>query len=454
MDADSATNTEGVANNNVTGENKLDNNSEDEVNINKSYSEDELSPDDDHDNNELSSSMQPRLLAHPDDTVAYITVTDPVQHTEGLKGKFTMYRVAYDPPPPIDPNNNRNSAGSVTHPSQPTTLFPYATSVNRRYSDFSWLFDHLHKERPGSIIPFLPEKQKVSRFSESFVEDRRFHLEIFLRRVVCNPELKDTECLLVFIGGGDDEFKKAKKDGSFGRSARSSSAFDAAEDDNYNDGIEMNGVHANEGDHSKLIDYGKEKISNKKAGLKKWLKEKKTTMQGTMIRSPDDAVFEEVTHYIMALEAGLKRVEAQASAMVNRDKNISSCLLEFGLGCDALGHIDDEMNGGSPSGSAAEGASGIAQAFRLVGKTADAISVLSHDHYERELSCFLEPVRDHLKMVHAVKVALSKRNNRRVTYSTYMNAVDSKKSSLHKYRITPGKSHHNYTNRYLGYPEH
>mmetsp|Transcript_30669 Transcript_30669/g.50130 ORF Transcript_30669/g.50130 Transcript_30669/m.50130 type:complete len:326 (+) Transcript_30669:500-1477(+) len=160
-------------------------------------------------------------------------------------------------------------------------------------------------------------------------------------------------------------------------------------------------------------------------------------MQGTMVRSLHDAIFEEVTHFILALEAGLKRVEAQASAMVKRDKDVSSCLLEFGLGCDALAHIGDEVNSTGVGDEA--GASGIGQTFCLIGKTADAISAISADHYERELSCFAEPIREHLKMVHAVKVALSKRNNRRITYSTYLNAVDSKKASLQKYRITPGQ---------------
>mmetsp|Transcript_27566 Transcript_27566/g.55644 ORF Transcript_27566/g.55644 Transcript_27566/m.55644 type:complete len:610 (-) Transcript_27566:152-1981(-) len=411
------------------------NEEDDDATSNKTYSDDEAHPTDEsdpnHDDNLLSTSMQINLRPHPEDTVAYITVSDPVQHTEGLKGKFTMYKVSYEPPPPVDVNDN-----------QTTPLFPYTTSVNRRYSDFSWLFDHLHKERPGAIVPPLPEKQQVSRFSEAFIEERRFHLEIFLRRVVRNPELKDTECLLVFLGGGDDEFKKAKKDANFGRGSGSDAANNGlGEDDNYNEGME-NG-HSNDyshGDQSKLmgaVDIGKEKISHKKAGLKKWLKEKKTTMQGTMIRSPDDAVFEEVSHYVSALEAGLRRIEAQASFMVKRDKDNAASLLEFGLGCDALGHIDDEMNGASSS-SSTEGASGIAQTFRVVGKTADALSVLSSDHHQNEIGCFLEPIRDHLKMVHAVKVALSKRNNRRITYSTLVNSVDSKKSSLHKYRITPG----------------
>lgn len=379
-----------------------------------------------------SSNMeQPRLRVHPEESVAYITVSDPVQHTEGLKGKYTMYRVAYDPPPPTADADTNTSNGSNNK-----ALFPYATSVNRRYSDFSWLFEHLHKERPGAIVPPLPEKQKVSRFTEQFIEERRLHLEIFLRGVACNPELVDTECLLIFLGGGDAEFKKAKKDGSFGTAGKTNvdATLNQTLSDDYND--EMRDDTQQAGDPS-IMDKMKPTLSHKKKGLKKWIKEKKTTMQGTMVRSPDDAVFEQVTHFIAALEAGLKRVEAQASAMVKRDKDVSSSLLEFGLGCDALAHIDDEINGSGVENEA--GSSGIGQTFRFVGKAADAASSISADHYEREFGAFAEPLRDHLKMVHAVKIALMKRNNRRITYSTCLNAVDSKKASLHKYRITPGQ---------------
>jgi len=362
-----------------------------------------------------------------------------------------MYRVAYDPPLPTATANasDANSSNNTNFNNSKQALFPYATSVNRRYSDFSWLFDHLHKERPGAIIPLLPEKQSTSRFSESFIEDRRFHLEIFLRRVVCNPELKDTDCLLVFLGGGDGEFKKAKKDGSFGTLGGSTSGKSNADNtigqtlssDDYNnltDGMDINnGADPNNDHDHSYMDKGKETLSTKKKGIKKWIKERKTTMQGTMVRSPDDAIFEEVTHFIAALEMGLKRVDAQASAMLKRDKDVPSCLLEFGLGCDALAHIDDEVNGSGLGDTS--GASGIGQTFRLIGQTADALSAISSDHYQRELSCFHEPLRDHLKTVHAVKVALSKRNNRRITYSTCLNAIDSKKASLHKYKITPGQ---------------
>ena len=53
------------------------------------------------------------------------------------------------------------------------------TAVLRRYSDFLWLYERLQRERAGAIVPPLPSKQAVSRFSASFIEERRLKLEQF-----------------------------------------------------------------------------------------------------------------------------------------------------------------------------------------------------------------------------------------------------------------------------------
>lgn len=376
---------------------------------------------------------------------AHVTVSDPTQYTEGIKGKFTSYRVAYDPP--LSP--------SVEH-----ALFPHATSANRRYSDFSWLHERLHKERPGAIVPPLPDKQRgTSLFDEIFIEDRRNHLEIFIRRCVRNPELRDAECLLVFLSGGDAEFKRALRDGGSSLSGSAGgSNIDAAvsfsEDINgeLNDNMDMNHQFGS-GDGSLppqsiisspsgSVDKTMEKLTTKKAGIKKWIKEKKTAIQGSTIRSPDDGVFEKANNYISSLEMGLQRIEAQVSRIVRGEKDLSACMLELGLGCDALSHVDDEIDGVTSETSAGSSScsSSIGQIFCHIGKSADRASSLSSAYHELLTNHFLEPLRDHLKVTQAVKVALSKRNNRLVTYSTFLNAVDAKRATLHKYRIAMDKA--------------
>jgi sorting nexin-1/2 len=82
----------------------------------------------------------------------------------------------------------------------------------------------------------------------------------------------------------------------------------------------------------------------------------------------------------------------------------------------------------------------MGQTFCHIGKTADRASSLSSAYHELLTNHFLEPLRDHLKVIQAAKVALSKRNNRLVTYSTCLNAVDAKRATLHKYRIAMDKS--------------
>ncbi|EED87068.1 predicted protein, partial [Thalassiosira pseudonana CCMP1335] len=106
-------------------------------------------------------------------------VTDPQELGEG-RNKHTYYRIDVHPPFP----KSSNSYNTATDP---------ISSVRRRYSDFQWLFQRLHAEKPGAIIPIIPHTQAMAsakRFSEELVEERRGHLERFLRRVQIHPELE------------------------------------------------------------------------------------------------------------------------------------------------------------------------------------------------------------------------------------------------------------------------
>lgn len=87
---------------------------------------------------------------------------------------------------------------------------PGYSAVLRRYSDFLWLYEKLHQEKAGAIVPPLPEKQPVGRFSAAFIEDRRVNLERFLRRVAVHPELQDAKCLNTFLRADDATFHAAK----------------------------------------------------------------------------------------------------------------------------------------------------------------------------------------------------------------------------------------------------
>jgi Vps5 C terminal like len=73
-----------------------------------------------------------------------------------------------------------------------------------------------------------------------------------------------------------------------------------------------------------------------------------------------------------------------------------------------------------------------------MGGTADRISVLSAEHAEREMREFEEPLQDYVKTIHAVKLALQRRQEKRVTYSTCLAEVEAKNVQLGKLRMQIG----------------
>ncbi|KAF2430273.1 Vps5-domain-containing protein [Tothia fuscella] len=71
--------------------------------------------------------------------------------------------------------------------------------VSRRFRDFLWLFNQLHTNNPGIIVPPPPEKQAVGRFNADFVESRRQALERMLNKTAAHPTLQHDGDLKLFL---------------------------------------------------------------------------------------------------------------------------------------------------------------------------------------------------------------------------------------------------------------
>lgn len=312
-------------------------------------------------------------------------VSDPVQHTDGLN-KYTSYRVD------VRPQDQQQQ--------DPSMVGAYS-SVLRRYSDFLWLWERLHHERAGAIVPPIPEKQPVGRFSPTFVEERRMQLERFLRRVVVHPELADAACLDTFLRADDLAFQSAK-------TAK---------------GVVMAASQANMMQHHS-------QVSPKKDGFKRWFAEAKTSMTGDLVRSPDDDIFDEIHRYVHGLDNQMRNVSHQATGLVRKGKEIANGLFEFGLAFNLLGQSE---------------ADSLGDALKQMGETADRLSVLSAEQAEKEMAQFEEPLQDYIKMIHAVKLALHRRHEKRLTYSTCLSEVQSKQAQLVKLRGQLGAEAKAYT---------
>lgn len=72
-------------------------------------------------------------------------------------------------------------------------------AVSRRYRDFLWLYNSLHNNNPGIVVPPPPEKQAVGRFDTSFVESRRQALERMLNKISAHPVLQHDADLKIFL---------------------------------------------------------------------------------------------------------------------------------------------------------------------------------------------------------------------------------------------------------------
>ncbi|KAK4164011.1 hypothetical protein QBC43DRAFT_211728 [Cladorrhinum sp. PSN259] len=79
-----------------------------------------------------------------------------------------------------------------------------ASKVIRRYSDFVWLLDCLHKRYPFRVLPLLPPKRVAVNGNHlsndgAFIEKRRRGLARFLNALVKHPVLSQEQLVIMFL---------------------------------------------------------------------------------------------------------------------------------------------------------------------------------------------------------------------------------------------------------------
>jgi len=375
-----------------------------------------------------------------------IAVPETCQLTDNMGMKFTAYRIEVRPPP-VQQNGDDASA-------QQSHSQPPVTAVLRRYRDFAWLHTALSKERPGCVVPPVPEKNAVARFDSEFVEDRRSHLEQFLRRAYVHPELYDTRCLDAFLRADDATFAVAKnaKAGAVPTSP-SPTNNDVLCRVMTNDGTNGAGVGApappaglangavvvgsvppqpsvspNSPVHvpptaiNPAASAGTGAVRGIKNKFKKLFSETKTQLAGKeLVHSPDDHLFDEIQAYADALEKQMKAASARATSLVKKNKDSGADYAELGAVLATLGQAEGE---GSSCGAV----------LRTVGESVSAnLAPVASLWAQAELEKLDEPLHDHVKYVAALKYAIDQRSNRRLTYTTALNKLGEKRGALAKY---------------------
>lgn len=97
------------------------------------------------------------------------------------------------------------------------------SQVNRRYTDFRWLYRQLQSNHWGKIIPPPPEKQAVGRFKNDFLENRRFQMERMLIKIAQDPILQKDIDFIMFLTSLNFNFNSKTREHYSGSNASNDS---------------------------------------------------------------------------------------------------------------------------------------------------------------------------------------------------------------------------------------
>lgn len=297
------------------------------------------------------------------DMFIHVRVTDPVK-TNDTFGSHIVYRV-------------ETSTNSSDFSSQ-------ECSCSRRYSDFEWLHDQLSYLFPGSIIPPLPEKQTVGRFTPEFIEGRRRGIEKFMKRVTNHSVFKTSSCLVSFLEADDAGFTQCKAQYKQERAAASGSVTDW-----FGDKINTISTH--------------------------------TTLEPT----EDDDLVQGALDYVLAWERQLTTVAKQSSQIVKSSRDKSKALFEFGQSFSSLGLNESNQE--------------LGDVLSNVGVAAAKLSSFQKDAALAESIEFEEPMHECVRILNEIKSSVKRRGDKRQNLINATADLHAKQSAYDKVLGVAGK---------------
>jgi len=245
-------------------------------------------------------------------------------------------------------------------------------SVVRRFNDFVWLCDQLAVACPGAVIPALPDKQVMGKFTPDFVESRRRALERFITRVASHPQLVYASAFVSFLQADDNMLTCAKNE---------------AKD--------------------------KKKSSTNPIA---WL-ESLTNNKIELDKTAADMRFEEIQAYLTALEVAMEKASKAATLLVKRDRQVATAMFEYGQTLTWLGEAESDTLG-----------TGLCQ----VGSAVDVLSQSATRHSDDELVQLDEPLQEYVRLLASLREAIKRRGDKKKLYANAIADLESKQQAYHK----------------------
>lgn len=307
--------------------------------------------------------------------------------------------------------------------------FAPIASVRRRYSDFQWLFQRLHAEKPGAIVPIIPHTQAMQlskRLSEELIEERRLHLERFLRRMQVHPELEGAPSLAVFFSQDLDAFEAAKI---------------------ANPGNASTDISTDDEETTTTTEKAKETI--KHFWVKATVKVKVARGTSELEDTSDGRKMEEVENYIESLDVHVKMLSRCTLKLVGTAKETSTTMHELGQSLFGLHQLyDPETNANNASAIGADPTPyklSTLPSIKTISNVFASLSAVNKVKSDENQTKVVSPMREIEWMIKAARLAIKRRKNCQLTYNTYIQQQKNRESSLEKIRVAadliPGNGH-------------
>jgi sorting nexin-1/2 len=298
-----------------------------------------------------------------------VKVYDPVKQGEGMSA-YVSYRVETK-----------------------TNLPQYQQQENeviRRFRDFAWLKSKLAEKNPGIIIPPVPEKDVVQKYSMAadFISRRCHALNVFVNRLCKHPVLKFSSELQFFLEAQESAWQ--------------------AEVQNSN----------------------AEKSVAKKGflGAKKFFKGVASTtsslITGKNADENEDAEYLKVKSYSKSLETHMIELYAHAEKLTSRQRKLNNAMKVFGEGISKLGEKEGET---SP----------VVEEFSKVADKLCSDDTVEEKLVEFDLE-FVEPMKEYSRYVTSLRNVMVERSAAMQRLQDKKQSVETKKNALAKLRATPG----------------
>jgi sorting nexin-1/2 len=284
------------------------------------------------------------------------------------------------------------------------------SSIRRRYSDFQWLFSRLHAEKPGAIVPIIPHTlavQKSKRFSEELVEERRGHLERFLRRVQVHPELEGAPSLSSFFSPDAEVFEAAKM---------------------------RHPVDPHVDETATETERLTEKV--KHFFVKTTVKAK--AMRGQDLEETSDGQqMEEIEEYLNTVAVHVKALAKTTLALVKTNEDTSKNMHELGQTLFGLHQTYDpdkstNDNHHASSNDKSTNASLSLPSLKTISSVFGSLSAIHKVKYDDNTRQVTQSILDIENSIKAARLALQRRREKQITYNTYLQQIKNRTATLEK----------------------